>query len=227
MIDEEDEVVRRTRSKKQFLRVTFPNGKSICYKNITETMIDVLIEIGSDKFRKIKLEVCHLPMLSKEIYKGLEKWMRPVCDGWYLNTQTVTDQKYRQLQIINNEFDLGLKVEMGDAEDLNPITKPDKERKSKSKDKLLVTFPDGEFVANGSAMDTYIETIWEIGIDEIKRKGLSFRDHELITFAKQNKYQVQVDTDRWLYVPNTTADKVKVLRVIAAMLHIKLEVTII
>lgn len=227
MIDEEEEIVRRTRSKKQFLRVTFPGGKSICYKNITETMIDALIEIGSDKFGDIKLEVCHLPMLSKEIYKGYEKWMKPVCDGWYLNTQTVTVQKYRQLQIISEQFDLGLKVEMGDAEDFNPITKPDKVRKQRSDDKLLVKLPDGEFIANDSAMDTFIETIWQIGIDEVKRKGLVFGSNQLITFTKQSKYQVQVDTDRWLYVPNSTKDKVKALRVIAAMLHIKLEATII
>ena len=45
----EDEI-RRTRAKKKYLRVTFPNGEEICYKNATSTMIATLNKIGEDKF---------------------------------------------------------------------------------------------------------------------------------------------------------------------------------
>lgn len=50
-----DEEVKRSRAKKKLLRVTFPNGKVICYNNATSTMIAVLNEIGEDLFSSIKL----------------------------------------------------------------------------------------------------------------------------------------------------------------------------
>ena len=73
-----DEEVKRSRAKKKLLRVTFPNGKVICYNNATSTMIAVLNEIGEDLFSSIKLEMCHLPLLSKEIYPKYQKDMKPV-----------------------------------------------------------------------------------------------------------------------------------------------------
>ena len=52
-----EEEIKRPRAKKNLLRVTFPNGKVICYKNATSTMIAVLNEIGEEKFPSIKLEL--------------------------------------------------------------------------------------------------------------------------------------------------------------------------
>ena len=74
----------RTRSKKKLIRVTFPDGEVICYNNATSTMIAALNKIGSDKFPAINLELCHLPLLSKEIYPQYKEWMKPVSNGWYL-----------------------------------------------------------------------------------------------------------------------------------------------
>ena len=76
----EDEI-KRTRAKKKYLRVTSPNGNMICYKNATSTMIAALKKIGVDKFPLIKLELCHLPLLSKEIYPKYKKDMKPICEG--------------------------------------------------------------------------------------------------------------------------------------------------
>ena len=47
----------RQRDGKKILRVTMPNGKVICHKSATLTLIDVLIEIGSENFGKIKTEI--------------------------------------------------------------------------------------------------------------------------------------------------------------------------
>lgn len=55
------EEVKRGRAKKKLLRVTFPNGKVLCYKNTTGTMIATMQELGVDIMSKVKLELCHLP----------------------------------------------------------------------------------------------------------------------------------------------------------------------
>lgn len=217
------EEVKRGRAKKKLLRVTFPNGKVLCYKNTTETMIATMQELGVDIMSKVKLELCHLPLLSKEIHPKYKEWMKPVCDGWYLNTQSNSDSKFLQLNAINEQLSLGLTVELGD--DFETQDNPNKERRTKTKDKLLVKFPDGQYFANNSATDTFLEVIWEIGVDKIKQKEMSWCGKPLITTSKMFNGQVQIDNQRWIIVPNTTKDKVKLLRVIGAMLRINMEIT--
>lgn len=87
--------------------------------------------------------------------------------------------------------------------------------------------PDGEYIANDSALDTFLEVVWQLGIEDIRKKDLSWGGNPLVTNKKIAKNQVQVDSNRWIIVPNTTKDKVKLLRVIGAMLHIKMDINII
>ena len=220
----EDEI-KRTRAKKKYLRVTFPNGEELCYKNATSTMIATLNKIGEDKFPLIKMELCHLPLLSREIYPKYKNYTKPICDGWYLNAQSDSDSKFLQLKAINDQLDLGLKIELGD--DFETQEEPEKEKRSKTKDKLLIKMPGGGYIANDSALETFLETVWQLGIDEIRKKELSWGGNPLITRTKIANNQVQVDSDRWIIVPNTTREKVKLLRVIGAMLHVKMEINVI
>ena len=217
------EEVKRGRAKKKLIRVTFPNGKEICYKSATDTMVATLQELGDDIISEIKMELCHLPLLSKEVYPKYKEWMKPVCDGWYINTQSNSDSKFLQLKAINEQLTLGLTIELGD--DFEAQENPNKEKRSKSRDKLLVRFPNGQYFANNSTLDTFLEVVWEIGIDEIKRKELSWGGNPLVTSSKMFNNQVQVDEQRWILVPNTTKDKIKLLRVIGAMFHLKMEIT--
>lgn len=214
---------KRVRAKKKLLKVTFPTGKVICYKKATETMIATLQELGADVLSNITLELCHLPLLSKEIYPKYKEWMKPVCEGWFLNAQSNSDSKYLQLKAINEQLALGLKIELGD--NFEAEENPNKEKRTKVKDKLLVKFPDGRYFANNTSLDTFLEVIWEIGIEEIKRKDLFWGGNPLITSSKMYNNQIQVDSQRWVIVPNTTKDKIKLLRVIGAMFHLKLEIT--
>lgn len=119
----------RIRAKKKRIRVTFPNGKTICYSNVTTTMIETLTEIGSNRFPEINLEIGHLPLLSKEIYAKFKEWMKPVCDNWYMNARSDSEDKYIQLRSINDQLDLGLKIEL--SEDLETEKTPYKEKKSR------------------------------------------------------------------------------------------------
>lgn len=215
----------RLRSKKKYLRVTFPDGEVICYKNATSTMIAALNRIGADKFPLINLELCHLPLLSREMYPKYKSYMKPICEGWYLNAQSNSDNKLLQLKAINDQLNLGLKLELG--YDFETYDEPEKEKRSKSKDKLLIKMPDGEYIANDSSVDTFLEVIWQLGIEDIGKRDLLWGGNPLITRIKMFNKQVQVDSDRWIIVPNTTRDKVKLLRVISAMLRVKLEISVI
>lgn len=217
------EEVKRDRARRKLLRVTFPNGKVLCYKSTTDTMIATMQELGDGVIANIKLQSCHLPLLSKEIYPKYKEWMKPVCNGWYLNTQSNSDTKFLQLNAINEQLSLGLKIELG--EDFVAQDNPNKEKRTRTKGEILVKLPDGQCFANNSITNTFVEVIREIGIDKIKQKELTWCGKPLITTSKMFNGQVRIDNERWIIVPNTTKDKVKLLRVIGAMLRINIEIT--
>lgn len=215
----------RQRATKKLLRVTMPDGTVICHKSATMTMIDALVAIGSENFPKITTENCHLPLLSKEIYPKYIDWMKPVCDGWYINAQSDTGQKYMQLTSIKSQLGIAMEVEMGTGF----ITSDAKvvQKSKKKDDKLLVRFPNGEYAAGENPIDTLIDAIWQIGPDNIRRKELTFKDKPIITLSKQYNGQVQVGQNLWLTVPNQTKDKYKMLRIIDVMMKLRLEISII
>ena len=90
-----------SRKAKERLRVSFPSGKTFCMRHPKDTMIAVLKEIGSERFSEITLERNKRPLLAKEIFPELKNYMKEVCDGWYLNCQSDTDEKFLQLHLIN------------------------------------------------------------------------------------------------------------------------------
>ena len=180
----------RQRATKKLLRVTMPDGTVICHKSATMTMIDALVAIGSENFHKITTENCHLPLLSKEIYPKYKDWMKPVCDGWYINAQSDTGQKYMQLISIKTQLGIAMEVEMGS----DFITSDAKvvQKSKKAGDKLLVKFPNGEYAAGENPIDTLIDAIWQIGPENIRRKELMFKGKPIITLSKEYNGQVQV-----------------------------------
>ena len=111
--------------------------------------------------------------------------------------------------------------------DFEKQANPNKVRGQKSNDKLLVRFADGEYIANQNTLDTFLECLWKMGIDDIMRKELEWAGNPLITSYQVSKRQVQVDTNRWATIPNTTKDKAKLLRVLAVHLKFNVEITVI
>lgn len=214
----------RMRAKRKLLKVVFPNGKEFCFSNVTTTMIEALKEIGKERFPEITLEMCKLPLVSQEIYPKFKSYMKPICDGWYLNSQSNTDTKYLQLRAINDLLQLGLTIGLG--ENFEPQENPKKETRKRTTGKLLVKFPDGEYIAKDNSIDTFLEAVCKIGINEIARKNIQWCGRSLITPYKENNYQVQVDSSRWINTPGTTKDRAKLLKVIALHLKLNLEITV-
>lgn len=130
-----------------------------------------------------------------------------------------------QLHSIKEQLELQMEVEMG----TDFITSDAKViQKTKKRDnKLLVKFPDGEYVAGENPINTLLDAIWKIGPEIIRRKELMFKDKLIVTYSKKYNGQVQVGQDLWLTVPNMTNDKYKMLRVISSSLRLNLEISII
>lgn len=217
--------VKSPRNSKQILRVTFPNGNSICFNNATTTYIETLKQIGNEKFPNIPLEIGHLPLISKTKHTKYIKYMKPINSEWYVNTQSDTKQKYLQLISINDILQLNLNIEIGT--DFKITNENTQKQTKKGKSSLLIQFPDGEFIAEDSPIDTFIQSIWKIGITKLQRKEITIFDKPLITRKPQYKNQVQIGSEQWLFIPQTTKEKAKSLRIIASIMHLELKISII
>lgn len=178
-----------------------------------------LRKIGADKLSRVKLEVCHLPMFSQEAYKLYENYMEPIGDGWFVNTQGDTSNHYAQLMIINNQLNLGLQIDMS-----SDIKGERVSRGSKGMAVLEVTFPDNTVIGEENTGETYMQCIWHIGIDAVRKLNLKHGGKDLITPTNIYKGQVQIGENRWLIVPGALRDKVKILRVIGLMMHIRMDI---
>lgn len=224
MYYEEEIAGRRAYSAKKLIRVTFPDGTVYCYKNATVTFTEALRKLGADKVAELHMEWRHQELCCKEPIKGYEKFMKPLDNGWLVNTQNDSTEKYTLLRAISEKLGIDCKVEIGTDFETSNIKGFSKTRKAAGG--LLIQFADGEFVGGASAKDSYIAAITRIGPDMIFYKGLDDNGMDLIT--RYNKYKTQVQVgDKWVTVPGLMKDKVHALEKISQKLNLGLTVTVI
>jgi hypothetical protein len=226
MIYEEDEKVgRRGYSQKKLLRVTFPDGTVLCYKNVTMTFVEALRKIGVDKLQNVHLDIYKRPIITREIYEGYEADIKTLDNGWYVFACGDSTEKYLRLTTIINQLQLeGITVEIGTDFETSNIKGFSKARKKVGG--LLIQFADGEFVGGESPKDSYIQALTKIGLDTICYKGFEDRGEELVT--RYNKYKGQVQSGgKWITVPGQTKDKIRALERISQKLNLGLKITII
>jgi hypothetical protein len=226
MIYEEDEKVgRRGYSQKKLLRVTFPDGTVLCYKNVTMTFVEALRKIGVDKLQNVHLDIYKRPIITREIYEGYEADIKTLDNGWYVFACGDSTEKYLRLTTIINQLQLeGITVEIGTDFETSNIKGFSKARKKVGG--LLIQFADGEFVGGESPKDSYIQALTKIGLDTICYKGFEDRGEELVT--RYNKYKGQVQSGgKWITVPGQTKDKIRALERISQKLNLGLKLTII
>lgn len=222
--EDEETGGRRPRAQKQLLRVTFADGTVFCYKSPTMTYVEALRKIGVDKLQDIHLEFHKLPLFSREIYKGHEKDMKLLDNGWYVFACGNSAEKYLRLKSIINQLGEDVKVEIG--EDFETSNVRGFSRAAKKVDGLLIQFADGEFIGGESPKDSFIQAIEKIGTDIVCYKGFEERGQELVT--RYNKFKGQVQSgDKWITIPGQTKDKIHALERISQKLNLGLKITII
>lgn len=220
-----EEYKNHKKSKKKHLRVTFEDGKSICYTSTTMTFMETLRRIGIDKLKKLQLEVAHVPLVSDTLYPQYEEYQKELVRGWYVMTQSDNEQKYRQLLVIKRELDMDITVELGEDFETDKVQMFQKNKKASGG--LLVKFPDSEYIGGTNPIDTYMDTLKKIGIDELKKKHIELGGKPLISHTDVTKAYTEIEPGTWLAIPSTTKEKAKYLKVIGAFMHIQLEVSII
>lgn len=93
LYEERERSGKRPRSQKKILRVSFPDGTVYCYKSATVTFTEAIRKIGADKVAGLNMEWRHNTLCSKTPVHGYEQYMKPLDNGWLINTQSDTSRK--------------------------------------------------------------------------------------------------------------------------------------
>ena len=224
LYEKEEQSGKRPRSQKKILRVPFIDGTVYCYKNATITFTEAVRKIGADRLAGLNIEWRHNALCSKEPIPGYEQYMKPLDNGWLINTQSDTSEKYLIIKSIISKLGVDCTVELG--EDFETSKAKGFIKKRQRVGGLLIQFADGEFVGGDSPKDSYIQAITKMGLDTICYKGFEDHGQELVT--RYNKYKGQIQSgDKWITIPRQTKDKISALKRISLKLKLGLKITVI
>lgn len=227
---------RRSQGK---LYVEFPDGNAFCYNIVKETFLQTLRHIGSEKLKLVNLRVCHRPMFSETIYPGYKDYMSLIEDGFYVNTQGDTRNKYIQLKSISEQLSLNLKIEIVNSVrggyqlyykdrnfDTPSLFRGWRSKKEKKKYIIRIVFPDGKDKYSLDANQLYsniIDLFHNLIIDDSK---ISYNNKTIVTSNKLYDNQCE-DLGYWVTVPSSVKDKLKVLNTISAVFKLGIKCSII
>ena len=206
------------------LKVTFSNGKSICFHNSIDTMLSILRGIDNTRFPFIDLESSGRRLITQKVEKEDIKYAVEIGGGWwYIHKFQNTEYKFRHLHRINAILNLGLKIEIVSYEE-----KTDHkfvESKKRPKKNLIVRFIDSEIIEGASCTETIKRFAKKVGVEEIARKNLTWHGNPVIkTFSEDNREKV--GDFRFILAPKNVKETFGLLSHIARMLSYKCEVLV-
>lgn len=102
------------------LRVSFPDGTSVCYKMAIDTFIKTLEIIGFDRVEKLDITFAGFNVVSRHARPAeLGRVWQHEYKGWYIYSITNNKRKINILKTISNMLRLNLKIEEGMPETNN------------------------------------------------------------------------------------------------------------
>lgn len=99
------------------MRVTFPDGTVIWYRQAIDTFIDALRKIGLERIPEVSIIHSDFNLVSKEKRPTVPGriWQHE-CEGWYIYSNISNVTKKEDLKRISDYYQLGLKIEEGKPE---------------------------------------------------------------------------------------------------------------
>lgn len=205
------------------IKVTFPDGTEFCYKSPVNTVIAVLRKLGKERYPEINFTLGSRRVVSQVYEPKLKSYLKEITDGWYYFNQNDTKGKTNQLINLNNQFNLGMTIEVGAFKGAADPSIPGSTR---SKNRLVVTMPDGEIIDHESYRDVFADCIYKLGPRRVSAKAnieLS-KNQDLFSASDLGGSRFQLDETLYMLIPYTAKQAMKILRIIAIRLNEKISV---
>lgn len=94
------------------LRITFADGSVIQERNAAESFVAFVRRVGVERVRSLGLKQCKIPLVSNTLDKKYGDKQKSLGNGWYLMTNTSTQSKRKDIELIANAFNINVKVDI-------------------------------------------------------------------------------------------------------------------
>ena len=206
------------------LKVTFTNGKSICYRNSIDTVMAVCRGIEPSRLNLITLEAKGRRLFTQNVAKEDISYAIEIGKGWfYIHKFQDTDSKYLHLYHINNVLGLGLTIEIVDSS--TAFDFKFREIKRTPGQQIKVIFDDNRTIEGLSCAETLSQFVKYIGIENVARRDLIWHGKKLITTLEDNSRRIRLGDFRWIMSPKNSKETSELIRFIATMTRNKCDVT--
>jgi hypothetical protein len=236
---EEHEPTKHVENTTKGLRVTFPDGTIIWHQAAINTFIETLRKIGLERIPRVGIIRSGYNIVSKDMRPPVPGriWQHE-SDGWYIYSNTSNSMKIEDLRKISNYFGLNLIIEEGkpgqmpvevptydkNTLDAIPIT-PHNTNDTKGRD-LRITV-NGKVFESKNAIQTFIEALKYIGLDEVAKVGIHCAGYNLVDTKERKddgKRWQQQEGDKWVYVYFSNPTKALYLFQIAEYLKLNIKI---
>ena len=94
------------------LRITFADGSVIQERNAAESFVAFIQRVGVERVRSLGLKQCKIPLVSNTLDKKYGDRQKSLGNGWYLMTNTSTQSKRKDIELIAKAFNINVKVDI-------------------------------------------------------------------------------------------------------------------
>ena len=225
------------------LRVTFPDGTVIWHQAAINTFIETLRKIGLERIPEVGIIRSGYNIVSKDKRPPVPGriWQHE-CDGWYIYSNMSNSTKVDDLKLISEHYKLGLIIEEGKPTgDSNTqvstiaqdVSSPSGAIQITSKNVQEVQGRDMRITVNGkvfqerNAIQTFIEALKFIGLDEVAKVGIMCSGYNLVDTRQRldgNRKWQQQEGNKWVYVYFSNPTKAQYLFQIADFLKVNIKI---
>lgn len=241
--EEPHEPTKHVENATKGLRVIFSDGTVIWNSQAIVTFIETLRKIGLSRIPEIGIVHSGYNLVSKEKREPVPGriWQHE-SDGWYIYSNMSNSVKIEDLRTISNYYHLGLTIEEVKPSSENVINPTATiVQNSGLSDTILITPQnisdvkgrDMRITVNGrvfqerNAIQTFIEALKFIGLDEVAKVGIMCAGYNLVDTRQRldgDKRWQQLEGSKWVYVYFSNETKANYLMQIADALKVNIKI---
>lgn len=160
------------KSKSVILRVELPDGRIVENKNVSTTYCEAIKYIGPEEVNILGISHAGVNIVSRELDPKYAEYQRSIGDGWYVMTNSSTQNKFNDLRLIIREYGIDMKVEIVPLDPTSPMMLKAAKLGEITRGKIRVVFPGGRTIQPNLVMEALIEVVKYAGAERVHNLGI-------------------------------------------------------
>lgn len=177
------------KSKSIILRVELPDGRILENKNVSTTYCEAIKYIGPEEVNILGISHAGVNIVSRELDLKYAEYQRSIGDGWYVMTNSSTQNKFNDLRKIIREYGIDMKVDKVPLDPTSPMMLKAAELGETSRAKIRVAFPGGRTIQPNLVLEALIEVVKYAGAERVHNLGIVCCGDNLVLRHPSSRYE--------------------------------------